>query len=106
MTIFCRPKAQAIARQAHVLIDTEDPYDAWKTGRDGPESPEEGDGLRMTYDGTGTIPCINVCDPDGEYTYQGLSEIRAAYDALGSGLRLAEAFGEPIPVEEWRKQND
>lgn len=106
MGFIHRPTAQRLARQAHVLLDTEDPYDAWKTGRDGPEDARDGQGLRITYDGTGTGPSVTLNGPDGETDLFGLSEIRAVQAALTSALRYAEAFGELIPVDQWRKLND
>src|SRR5436190_14373788 len=91
------------ARKAHVLLDTDDLYDAWRTGRDGPESWQDGQGLRIVYDGTGTAPSVTINGPDGETDLFGLSEIRAVFESMASALRYAEAFGETIPVEEWRR---
>lgn len=99
----CRPTSQAVARRAHTLLDTEDRYDAWNTGRDGPESHQDGEGLRISYDGTGSIPHVTFNGPDGEIELRGVSEIRAAWGALREGLRYAEAFGPPIPLDQWRR---
>ena len=98
-----RIPVQNATRSRYVLLDTEDPYDAWNTGRDGPESASEGDGLMMAFDGTGTIPHVTISGPDGEIELRGVSEIRAAWAALKSGLRMAEAFGPPIPDHIWRQ---
>lgn len=89
----------------YLLLDTADPFDAAITGRDGPESHTDGQGLKVSFDGTGTIPSITLNGPDGEIELVGIAEIRAATGALKSGLKLAEAFGDPIPLHEWRKRN-
>ena len=101
----CRPTSVPLARRAHTLLDTEDHYDAWNTGRDGPESYQDGEGLRILYDGTGTLPCVTLNGPDGEIEFRGVSEIRAVWSALRSAVRYAEAFGPPIPLARWRQLN-
>lgn len=106
MGYFHRPVSKVMAHKAHTLLDTDDHYDAWKTGRDGPENWQDGQGLRIEYDGTGTGPSVTINGPDGEIDLFGLSEIRAVFDAVRSSLRYAEAFGDVIPVEDWRKQHD
>lgn len=106
MSTIVRPILQSATRGLHVLLDTEDRYDAWNTGRDGPESFQDGEGLRISFDGTGTLPCITINGPDGEIELRGESEIRAAWNALRCGTRLAEAFGPPIPYATWRKLNE
>jgi hypothetical protein len=104
MMEFVRPTTQLMARKAHVLLDTEDRYDAWSTGRERPESlDDDGCGLRIAYDGTGTVPSMTINGPDGEIELCGVDEIRAVNGAMRSGLRYAEAFGDPIPYPEWRK---
>ena len=105
MTTSFQPIPQRATRQLHVLLDTEDRYDAWNTGRDGPESYSDGDGLRIAFDGTGTLPCVTLNGPDGEIELRGESEIRAAWGALRCATRLAEAFGPPIPLATWRRLN-
>lgn len=105
MTRLIRPLSQAAARKLYSLLDTEDPYDAWETGRDGPETFHDGLGLRVQFDGTGTIPCMTINGPDGEIEFRGLPEIRAVHGAMKHGYRLAEAFGDPIPYEVWKKLN-
>lgn len=106
MTSAVWPVLRASTRQLHVLLDTEDRYDAWNTGREAPESFSDGDGLRVMFDGTGTIPSVILNGPDGEIELRGESEIRAVWNALRSGTRMAEAFGPPIPLEQWRKLNE
>ena len=96
---------RSIVQRELILLDTEDPFDAGITGRDGPESPKDGLGLRIVFDGTGTIPSITINGPDGEIELCGLAEIRAVADALNGGLKLAKAFGDPIPYHVWRKAN-
>ena len=105
MSACWRPIAQSTTRCEHTLLDTVDPYDAWITGREHAESPDEGDGLRVVFDGTGTIPCVAIYGPDGEIELRGLDEIRAVYGALRTATRFAEAFGPPIPVDQWRQLN-
>lgn len=100
------PIPRAATRQAFALLDTEDHYDAWTTGREAPESADDGQGLRVTYDGSGTIPCVSILGPDGEIELRGLDEIRAAFGALRIGLRYAEAFGPPIPYHLWRQLHE
>lgn len=99
------PVTQSYAHREHPLLDTADHYDAWDTGRDGPEDHIDGCGLLMIYDGTGTVPSIRVNGPDGEIEFIGIDEIRAVSGAMRSGLRLAEAFGAPIPLLQWRRLN-
>lgn len=78
------------------LLDTNDRYDAWLTGRtDGPEDWRDGCGLRVLYDGTGYLPCVYLNGPDGEVQLTGRHEISAVADALATGARLAERFGDP-----------
>jgi hypothetical protein len=103
MSGFVAPIAREMTRRRYVLLDTEDRYDAWSTGRDGPESPIDGDGLLIAFDGTGTLPYVTISSPDGEVEFHGLDEIRAVYGALRCGARLAEAFGPPIPLLQWRQ---
>lgn len=100
------PIPKSATRQEFDLLDTEDRYDAWSTGRDGPESADDGEGLKISYDGTGTIPCIALYGPDGSIELRGLDEIRTAFGALRTGLRYAEAFGPPIPYHLWRQLHD
>ena len=103
MTACWRSVSESTTRRQIVLLDTEDPFDAQDTGREGPESPHDGEGLRITYDGTGTIPCVSILGPDGEIEFRGFPEIRASCAALRVALRYAEAFGPPIPYDEWRQ---
>ena len=100
-----RPIPQLAARREHSLLDTADPYDAWQTGREGPQSADDSDGLKITYDGTGMNPSVSFYGPDGEIELRGTDEIRAAYGAMRRGLQLAEAFGDPIPEHIWRRLN-
>lgn len=88
----------------YVLLDTSHRFDAGITDRDGPEHYSDG-GLKIAFDGTGTIPSTTINGPDGEIELCGLAEIRAAADALQGALKLAIAFGPPIPLHEWRRQN-
>lgn len=76
----------------HVLLDTNDRYDAWNTGRDGPEDYREG-GLKIAYDGAGSIPQIILNGCDGEVSLTGIAEIKAAETALREGRELADKFG-------------
>jgi hypothetical protein len=92
------PPAQA-AHGVVVLLDTNDRYDAWNTGRDGPEDWRDGMGLRIAYDGTGAIPGVVFNGPDGEIQLTGCSEIRAATQAIEQANRYAEAFD---PPRRWR----
>lgn len=105
MTTIIRPIPQRATRGLHVILDTEDRYDAWNTGRDGPESFQDGDGLRVMFDGTGAIPQVTINGPDGEIELRGESEIRAAWNALRCGVRMAEAFGPPMSLAAWRRLN-
>ena len=86
----------------HVLLDTEDYADARLTGRDRPESARDGMGLRIVYDGTGTIPSVRINGPDGEVELTGAAEISHAARALTRGGELARSFGPPITLEAWR----
>jgi hypothetical protein len=91
------PPSPNLAFQDRVLLDTQDRYDAWDTGRDSPESAEDGDGLRITYDGTSRLPCVSILSADGAVELRGVHEIRAGCAALQKGLRLAEARRPPEP---------
>lgn len=95
------PARSPAAHRAHVLLDTNEPYDAWKTGRDGPEDYHDGQGLRVAYDGEGTIPSVTLNGPDGQIDLTGIAEIEAVAAALQQGCTLAEEFGDPIPFAEW-----
>jgi hypothetical protein len=105
LNVTVRPISQATARCRHTLLDTEDEYDAWSTGREGPESAEDGDGLSITWDGTGTVPSVSLLSTDGAVELHGVDEIRAVYCAVRTALRFAEAFGDPIPAAQWRQLN-
>jgi hypothetical protein len=90
------------AHHDRVVLDTGEWSDAILTGRDGPETPEDGMGLRITYVGTGTIPSVTLNGPDGEIELVGQQEIMQATDALVTCNRLASGFGLPIPYHRWR----
>lgn len=87
----------------HILLDTDEYSDAILTGRDGPESPDDGLGLRVVFDGTGTIPAIRITGPDGAIELTGEAEISCVANALGRGAKLAADFGDPIPYLTWVK---
>lgn len=97
------PSAQSFTRQHITILDTQDAFDAGTTGRDRPEDFIEGEGLCVAFDGTGTMAVVTINGPDGQIELRGLMEIRAAAQALQHGLQLAEAFGAPIPLGEWRR---
>lgn len=89
-----------------VLLDTEAWDDAILSGRDGPESAEDGMGLKITYSGTGTVPSVTLNGPDGEIELVGEAEIGLAARALASADWLARNFGPPMSLEDWRKQQE
>ena len=76
MSGFVAPLCQGATHRQHVLLDTEDRYDAWNTGRDAPENYRDGMGLLIVYDGTGTIPSVTLNGPDGQIEFTGARKSR------------------------------
>jgi hypothetical protein len=105
MSGFVAPLSPRTTRGRHVLLDTEDRYDAWNTGRDAPEDYRDGMGLLIVYDGGGTVPNVTMNGPDGQIEFTGEAEIKAVYSAMRCAARYAEAFGPPIPLALWRQLN-
>ena len=106
MSGFTAPLCQGATRRSLVLLDTGDRYDAWSTGREQPEDYHTGMGLLIAYDGTGAVPSVTINGPDGQLEFNGAAEIKAVYGAMRHATRLAEAFGPPMPVQQWRQLND
>lgn len=96
---------QVAARRRHVLLDTEDRYDAWNTGRETPEAYHPDMGLLIVYDGSGDRPNVTVNGADGQIEFNGAAEICAVSGVLRYAARLAEAFGPPLTVLQWRQLN-
>jgi hypothetical protein len=107
MSSVAYPLKKAAARRERVLLDTADRFDAFLTGRDGPQDVEDGeDGLKAVYDGTGSIPTFWVKTLDGWIEFRGVAEIRQIASTSNRALRYAEAFGPPLTPEQWRRQNE
>jgi hypothetical protein len=98
----CQAKLFAPAHAAVILLDTERYEDAILTGRDGPRDPIRGDGLRIVYDGSGTLPATTFVGPDGQVELTGAAEIHQARLAMERADRLAEAFGPELAYDQWK----
>jgi hypothetical protein len=61
------------------------------------------DGAAVAYDGTGLEPSVFITNPDGAMELRGTAQICAVRDALQVGGRLAENFGPPVPLWQWRR---
>ena len=94
---------QRAAHGRRLLLDTADRFDAWTTGREAPESYQDGQGLLIVYDGEGTLPSVTVNGPDGEIEFVGAEEIHAVTAAMRCADKLAQAFGPRIPLLQWRR---
>jgi hypothetical protein len=84
------------------LLNTEDYDTAYFTGRDGPADPVNEDGLRLDYDGTGTIPSVSITGSGHIIELNGEGEIHQLRLAMDSADNLAKGFGPPIPYLEWK----
>lgn len=79
------------AAAIRTLFDTSHRFDAGMAGYDGSANPDhDGEGFRVVFVGTGSIPVLQITGPGGIVEIPGADAIRMLSDACMDAERMAK----------------